>query len=512
VAEDRELARDIVQFTQAGSGLHLRKYQVEVARAVIHSAMDHLGLSIVVMFPRQSGKNELQAQIEAYLLGAFNDRDCEIVKVSPTWKPQSLNAMRRLERALRRNIYTREDWVKEQGYIYRLGQARIYFFSGAPVSNIVGATASLLLECDEAQDVGIEKWDREISPMAAAYNATRVFWGTAWTADTLLGRELRLARQAEQEDGLRRAFVLTADQVALEVPDYGKFVAEQVRRLGRSHPMVRTQFYSEELDSESGMFTPQRLALMQGEHTAQQQPEDSKIYALLVDVGGEQALKSADLTGSGQTSFTNLLAVQNNPSHHDSTAATIVEVDLSSLSDDGLQAPTYRVVHRRLWTGVRHSLLYGQIKALAEHWHVQRLLIDATGVGAGLASFLGRSLGEGRVIPFTFTARSKSDLGWGFLAVIETGRYKEYLPGSFNPEEQNQLQEVFWQQARLCRSQVLPGPGQLLRWGTPDGSPVHDDLLISAGLCAALDGLAWSQGISVVLPPRDPLAGLPPVY
>jgi hypothetical protein len=95
---------------------------------------------------RQSGKNELQAQIEAYLLKAFCEDYGELVKVSPTWKPQSLNAMRRLERTLRRNRFTRDRWEKEQGYIYRLGGARIYFLSGATTSNIVGATARTLLE------------------------------------------------------------------------------------------------------------------------------------------------------------------------------------------------------------------------------------------------------------------------------------------------------------------------------------------------------------------------------
>jgi hypothetical protein len=296
------------------------------------------------------------------------------------------------------------------------------------------------------------------------------------------------------------------------VPAYGDYVAEQVRRLGRSHPLVRTQYFSEELDSESGMFPPERLALMQGDHPAREKPEPAKVYALLVDVGGEQAFKNADLSASGQTSFAYLLAGQSSATRQDSTALTVVEVDLGSLEDAGVNAPTYRVVFRKLWTGVRHSLLYGQIKALAEFWQAQRILIDATGVGAGLASFLGRSLGEGRVIPFTFSARSKSDLGWGFLSVIETGRYKEYQSGPLNPPELNQLQETFWQQARACKSQVLPSPGQLLRWGTPDGSPVHDDLLISAGLCAALDGLSWGVAKSVVLPPRDPLAGLPPGY
>jgi hypothetical protein len=51
----------------------------------------------------------------------------------------------------------------------------IHFLSAAPSSNIVGATVSLLLECDEAQDVEIAKWDKEIAPMAASTNATRVF-------------------------------------------------------------------------------------------------------------------------------------------------------------------------------------------------------------------------------------------------------------------------------------------------------------------------------------------------
>ncbi len=54
----------------------------------------------MVMFPRQSGKNELQAQVEAYLLAMYGDMDTEMVKVSPTYKPQTQNAMRRLQRVL----------------------------------------------------------------------------------------------------------------------------------------------------------------------------------------------------------------------------------------------------------------------------------------------------------------------------------------------------------------------------------------------------------------------------
>ena len=81
----------------------------------------------------------------------------------------------------------------------------------------------------------------------------------------------------------------------------------------------------------------------------------------------------------------------------DSTALTIVEVDLTSLADELIQAPTYRVVSRHEWVGVKHTTLYGRIKALADHWQARYLVVDATGVGAGLASFLDKAL-PGQVI------------------------------------------------------------------------------------------------------------------
>lgn len=175
----KALMRDPVSFTERTGGIRLREYQCGPMLSILKSVLGHRGLSFVVMFPRQSGKNELQAQLECYLLALLSPTQAEMVKISPTWKPQSLNAMRRLERVLQRNTITQRLWRRESGYIYRVGSARMLFFSGAPEANIVGATASTLLEVDEAQDVSIAKYDKDIAPMAASTNATRVFWGTA---------------------------------------------------------------------------------------------------------------------------------------------------------------------------------------------------------------------------------------------------------------------------------------------------------------------------------------------
>jgi hypothetical protein len=481
----KEILRDVTLFCE-GSGIHLRSYQKQVAEAVVDSAIHGKGLSFVVIFPRQSGKNELQAQIETYLLSICSLQQAEIVKVSPTWKPQSLNAMRRLERVLKRNLISRGRWNKRSGFIYQFGEALMHFLSGAPTSSIVGATASLLLECDEAQDVEIAKWDKEIAPMVASTNATRVFWGTAWTSRTLLARELRATRQQEEQDGIQRTWVLTADLVGDEVPAYRKFVEEQVARLGRNNPLVRTQYFSEEIDAEGGMFSMSRRMLMRGSHPAQAEPSPGKAYAFTIDVAGQDEAATEDL------------AQLANPGR-DSTVLTIFEIDSNSVNDPLKRKPTYRVVQRLSWQGVKHSQLYGTILSLAELWSPIKVIIDATGVGAGLANFLMDRLGS-RLLPFEFSQVSKSNLGWDFITTVESGRYKEYHP----------LDEEMDRQLEYCQYSILDGPGKIMRWGVPPGRRevstgelVHDDCVVSAALVSLLDHESWGVGKSQIISQKD---------
>lgn len=491
----KDMLRDLALYCLEGNGICLRSYQLQVAEAIADSVIYEKGHSFVVIFPRQSGKNELQAQVECYLLAVFSVEQAEIVKISPTWKPQSLNAMRRLERVLKRSLFCADRWSKRSGYIYQVDGAMIHFLSGSPTASIVGATASILLECDEAQDVQISKWDKEIAPMAASTNATRVYWGTAWTSQTLLARELRAARQAEQEDGIRRSWVLTADEVGREVPAYRKFVDAQVARLGRNNPLVRTQYFSEEIDAEGGMFPIARRMLMVGSHERLERPVPGRSYAFTVDVAGqdEGVLSFIDFEHGDGTQL-----LLDNPAR-DSTVLTIFEIDVSNLEDQLVTRPTYRVVQRLAWQGVKHSSLYSTLLSLVEVWSPMRVIIDATGVGAGLASFLQSRLGT-RLIQFEFTQASKSNLGWDFLTIIETGRYKEFQP----PDLEMNLQ------LEHCQYSILDGPGKVMRWGVPDGRRdgssgdlVHDDYIMSAALISLLDHEKWGTATSQVIGQKD---------
>jgi len=469
----------------------LRKYQEEPAQAIIDSVLRQKGLTFAIMMSRQAGKNELSSHVEAYLLHLFSRRGGQIVKASPTFKPQTTNSIMRLADRLDTTWKHRFGRAhRREGYMVDLKKARALFFSADPHSNVVGATADVLLECDEAQDVRADKWQKDFRPMAASTNATTVLWGTAWTSETLLAQSIAQLRHLEARDGQKRVFLYDADVVGAEVPSYDVYVKSEVARLGRNHPLIKTQYYLEEIDAQGGLFPELRRALMRGDHERKHQPSPGARYALLIDVAGED-----ETAGDAMSRM-----MMENPKR-DATALTVVEVQ----TEFG-RLPTYRCVDRKLWLGVKHTSLFDQILALARHWHAVWILADNTGVGAGLASFLERALGE-KLVKVTFSESLKSKLGWDFVSVVETGRYRDYVD-----DEQPDTRQ-FWYEVASCQYEVRQGQTQMIRWGVWE-SPAydgliaygHDDLLISAAMTAMLDQQPWpGTGQSAVVETQDVL-------
>src|SRR5207248_1969753 len=94
------LLSDPALFSRFVVGRPLRPYQLEPARAILESVLGRRGETISVMMSRQAGKNELSAQIEAYLLNLHAHEGGQIVKAAPTYVPQCLTSRLRLEGAL----------------------------------------------------------------------------------------------------------------------------------------------------------------------------------------------------------------------------------------------------------------------------------------------------------------------------------------------------------------------------------------------------------------------------
>jgi hypothetical protein len=473
-----QIYRNPEYFVLKASRRMLRSYQRDVLNAVVQSIREKAGRTFVVIFARQSGKNELQAQLFTYLLAVLSRYNLNIVSVSPTFKPQTLTAIGRLEKVLSRNLFTRNVWKRRDGYKVLVGSSQVVFLSGHPSASVVGETAHILLSVDEAQSFDPLRFDKTFAPMAAAHNATRVFWGTSWTSNTLLARERRLARLAEEKDGIRRLWIVPADQVAQEVPSYAAFLESEIRNLGRNHPIIRTQYFCEEIDAQAGMFNAARRALMQGDQSPHAGPVEGTIYAFLLDIAGQDESRM-----SGDE-----LAPLTNPGR-DSVSLTIASVDLSTLPT--LQAPTFRFVSRKQWTGINHLTVFGQVKAIADFWLPQYFVVDATGVGEGFWAMLDKAYPT-RVIPVKFSSQVKSEMGWRFLAIIETGRLRDCC-----------LTDQVREQYDACQAEIMPGPGKIMRWGVPegtrgaDGELVHDDYLLADALIAEIDRLEWAASTDV---------------
>lgn len=465
----KSISKTLERFSSKAGAIKLRPYQLEPADAILDSIINDRGLTFVLIISRQAGKDELLINLISYLLHLYSHREKGIVVANPTYKPQTVNFIMRLENRLKANLLTRATWSKRSDFMRKVGRATASMLSGDRKSNVVGATASLLLIINEAQDILPNKYDKEFEPMAASTNATRLIVGTVWTSNTLLAREEDAAREAEKKDGIRRVFKYNSDDVRKVNKPYGKFVDEVVRKHGRQNLLVKTQYFCERIDAIAGMFNAQRMALMQGDQPAQDEPIEGHVYAFLLDVAGvdEAVLELDGMSNPGR----------------DKTTLSIVDIDLSNL--DILQAPTYRVVKRMEWHGKNHVDIFGACVSMVEIWTPQYIIVDATGVGEGLYSMFVKKYPT-RAYPFKFTAQSKSELGYGFLSVIDTGRFHDCT----NSEEVRE-------QYKHCTSEIILGPNKTMRWGVKDGTRgkdgllIHDDFVTADSLTAVLDEFDW---------------------
>ncbi len=429
--------------------IRLRPYQQEIASAVLQSIQERRGHTFSVEIARQGGKNELSAVLEVTLLTLYISRGGTLVKASPTFKPQTVISMERLKRRLDDFGYA-GIWRSEMGYMVTLGNARAVFLSAEETSNVVGHTADILLEMDEAQDIDREKYSKQFRPMGAATNCTTVLYGTTWDDSTLLEEVKQTNLELERKDGIQRHFRYDWQQVAGHNPDYRDYVLAERERLGEDHPLFRTQYALLPLQGGGRMLGRMQLAQLQGHHSRQRSPSTAgAFYVAGIDLAGEEP-GGVDPTPG-----------------RDSTALAIAAVS----SGDG--GPHLEVVELYAWTGVRHHELYPQMVDLLKNvWGCRRIAVDSTGIGEPVASFLTKALG-GRVHPFKFTQQSKSELGFNLLAAVNSGRLKIFASDN-SPE----YQEVMHQ---LEKARANYRPNQTMSFYV-DPSDGHDDLLTSLAL------------------------------
>lgn len=453
--------RNPLLFSEAIIGRPLRPYQLAPLLAIVDSIRHKRGLTYTVMFARQMGKNELSAHLEAWLLNRCQQRGGTIVKAAPTYQPQAINSKLRLLSALN-NPLNRSAWQISEGHIITLGNASAHFLSGTVEANVIGLTASILLEIDEAQDFDEQKYSKDFRPMASSTNATTALYGTAWTGDTLLEHQIAVNKEAQAKDGIQRHFQYDYQTLAEISPEYAAFVEAERQRLGESHPLFRTQYLLQPIAGQARLFNSLQTQQLHGNHPAQSEPTPGKTYVAGIDLAGE-AEQTADQAMNALTP------------KRDSVVVTIAELEHQAITSN-TQETVCRVVCHYEWTGRRHRELYSTlVDILRNVWRCTRVTVDATGVGAGVASFLQDALGKSIVDQFVFTPATKSKLAYDLLAAVNAGRLKVYDQNA-EPETARR----FWSQIKLARYEMRSN--QLMSFYVPEAEG-HDDFLISLALC-----------------------------
>jgi hypothetical protein len=272
--------------------------------------------------------------------------------------------------------------------------------------------------------------------------------------------------ELERKDGIKRHFRYDWQEVGQYNPDYVRFVQAERQRLGEEHPLFKTQYALLPISHGGGFLSRQQIALMLGEHQRQSQPsagsgqvpEGKRTYIAGVDLAGEH---EPEMTGAGAPG-------DDRGRGHDSTVITIAEVDATNPSQ-----PVLKVVEQYQWTGMPHSQLYTQMTDIFKNvWNCHRIVVDATGIGQPVASFLRKELGS-KVIPFVITSKSKSDMGFELLSLVNSGRLKLY-----KQDGSRDYKETLFE---LERARVQYRPNQTMNFYV-DPQEGHDDFLVSLAL------------------------------
>ncbi len=438
---------NISDLSRPSHGHALRTYQANTVGSLVRGMALYPGATFTVMFPRQSGKNEVAATLVAYLLRANAATGGTIIVCAPTLQPQARISFERVRAALasRERMAGPSDALYLSGDTIHLGAASAIFLSASPEAHVAGHTASLALIADEAQDIDAGWFNRQFRPMAAAFGAPTVMFGTAWDGESLLERAARDNRRIDEgRDGLRNVDWIPLhhqagwEEVADTRPVYGQYVRQERDRLGASHPLFLSQYELVSAESARSLLTREQIERLRGGHPRQAVPLPGERYVAGLDFGGD---------GAGG----------------DATVLTIGRVAPDGRCD---------VVDIQHWRGADYADLQRDMLGLAAAWRLERLCVDGSGLGGPLAAGLERELGS-RIERIVFTAGIKSDLGYALIAAANTGTLVMYRADAYDADLERCLDEL-----RNCRAGSREG-GRMA-WGATHG---HDDHAVSLALC-----------------------------
>ena len=417
-----EKCRDDADFeAREASKRPLRGPQHEMIQAIERHVARHDGEVLTIKSSRQTGKNEVEAIVERrhLLRRQFNNRYECWIRTAPTHKPQIVNSKKRLREHLMLDthnvihhpLFLRKKLAKEEGYIWRLGNAGVEFLSSGPQANVVGATASTCLSMDEAHKVNKEKFDEDFAPFTADTSAGTILWGVGGNGlDTL-----QFYIDANKAEGKPHLNLSYPCEYWMDVhPPYRTHVEKRVNVLGWDHPIILTQYRLKSISARSRFFNDKQVkSILSGNHERQQQPRDGKRYEIIIDIaGGNEEFNPDDI----------LKGIEDVPT--DSTAIIIYQVT-GELARNNI-FPELNIVNIIWLTGTDLGVDEKMIEETIKYWRAQKVTIDSVGVGRQIGESMIKKFGPAMINMYVASENDVSEDCFDLLARINFDSIKMF--------------------------------------------------------------------------------------
>jgi hypothetical protein len=403
----------------------LRPLQSDIIKRVERHINAHNSGVMVILCPRQIGKNEMSAvlQMRHLIRNQFSKYRSIWIRTAPTHEPQIVVSKRRLEVVTmldRKNFshypLLNKPIIKSEGYIWRVGNATVEFMSSGPHSNVVGATASECLDMDEAHKILKDKFDEDFSPFTASTSAGSLLWGVA--SDGLDAMEWYKQKNIEQ--GRPDLNICYPVEHWMDNPKYENYVNDRVRALGWDHPIIKTQFRLIPVSNEGTFLNKTQVrSLCDSQHDRQTSPRPGVQYEMVIDLAaGNEDFDSKNLN--------NLVDTEENRdiTATDSTVVWVYEVTQERAQNNIY--PVCNLVELYHWTGKPLPDQEREITELIQYWKVSKVTVDGVGVGRQLAESLEQKFGTYMINKYIANQTSISEDLFDLLARLNYGAVKMF--------------------------------------------------------------------------------------
>jgi len=451
-APARALLMDVNRFSDKAVRIPLLNYQRPIADAIAKLVMQRNGGVITIEMPRQSGKNQISAICEAFLLLKHFRKGGSIIKTAPTYQPQLMISRRRLETILNTCVITKGIWKAKDGNAIQLGRAREIFLSAQPGANVVGATADIALITDETQEIDEEKFDKDFNPMRAWKDAPLIAFGVRWNGETFFENLINQNLETEKKDGVKRHYRVEPDEVISSNDAYKRHFEREVERFGIDHILIRTQYLLESVSALGDMFSPAQLSSMRGDFPRKDMPSDRCRYFAGIDIGGTELMS----------------AKANLENEHDETIMVVMEKSRNRSDEELFLVNCYR------WKNEQWEKLHSEILTLLDAWKCEAVVVDGRGIGNACAMWIAEHYKKGKVEVYQSSVRSVSDDGYRLMGYAGLNRMKIFLDeNSIKHDGFVSSDEIFRQLGNARRELLKDGS---MRFYVPEKYG-HDDIL-----------------------------------